>query len=1394
MAPLSACTRSRRRRWLALATNLVAVLAIGSRTAEAANPAVVIPSGTLISPAAAEAYFGTPASPAAPPTRDAIIQESARSLKYDVNLIYEHVRNNVTYLPMFGMQKGARGVILDGAGTDFDQAQFMVDTLRESDAVAGKGYSPAYVMGQITLNAANFSTWTGVTTATAATKLLANGGIPATVTGTGTNFTVTMLHVWVKATVGGTVHWYDPSLKPKVWYAGLPWQGASSYTPGDLLANGATGTATSVSGFGTSAFRSRLNSYRSQVEGYISANAAGRRADDIVGYYDIMPAPATDFTQTTLPFVISTDATWAGQVPDVYRTAFTVSLNGQISGTYFADQTADSTFQFSYSYNSTTGIFSVVPTNVNGLPSPGRIISGLPFNECEYYIGYKSTSATAVASVAINHPYASSSGAYADRIVSRTLTIKPCSAGTFYVTNDWGFTSGEMRRRLTPVLANQSPSYLSFPLGTTFTSIANQYSNFLDFSSRLLNNVYQIHDIVGIHTIDNALTLLTPTGYQPNSFVSMDFEAAVSTFSKSGTSADDTAAAYLAGLGLAYAESSVPRQESDAVYDLSGLALLTQQDTRATPAGTYSTYLATPSTWASLSSSLSGYGSGDSATVQGYIGEGYSVLVPQKGGLRQPIISLAIPNNQGNRTSALWEGITVDAAGSHDGGEIKRTAFLAWHNSAGAGTPPDRVAIAMYDPRRGGILKAGIGVPTDDGSKQVRTPDQPKPESKDIVRSKLSIDPRIGALSVSTAVDLVDGSGEFPASLSLQRRYDQKDITNYGMGTGWKNNWVQLVTLSNNGQALLGTEGAAAIGSSLVGITAIHDLVQTQDAKGLYSALQTLAWISDQGQNNAATLTLGLDGDKSFYLQGDQTFRSSKADGESLTVQGAPSIGIIDRWIYTNTAATYTDSRGTIRSYARVPPPSGWDLSSPGLEGPYTRKSAYLTTWIFPSGIKITASYNNPVATPQTFSLNSVSNSLARSITMSYLNYGYNYLYYCDTMGGPVQRSPGSNSKITFITSGGQQASFITAPQTIRTIPAGYFYNKLDNFIENADTGLGLSCPPNSLTPPIGTISVPFAPLTSSVAADGATWSYQSGQLNTQFLASAGGGGYYFASLPVHTGIQAPGDLTMSVQIAFGPDGKARTVTDRKGNIWNYYSSLWRAEIVSPVQAATGASGSATYFDRLSRAARSIDPQGRTTTTSYDPASRPSTVTNPEGDATVTAYDVRSNPIQQTEKSKPASGLSDLMSSASYLETSTISNCVNRVTCNRPANTIDANGNRTNYTWDATTGNLLTVTKGLNSAGSCVLAGSACPVTTFAYTPFTGSDGATFYLLSTKTEKIDASNFTTTAYTYNPSNHWVVKSVVTDSAGLSLRACFAFDASGNLISKTKPKAGLTACP
>lgn len=1344
--------------------------------ADAASPTVVIASAPLVDPTTALTTYGTPASPAAAATRDPLIQERARALKYDVDLIYEHVRDNVELLPMFGLLKGGRGVAIDGYGTPFDQAQFMVDALREADAAAAKGYNPRYILGKVTLSAAGFSGWTGIGDATLAVKYLANAGIPATVTGTGSSFTVTMLHIWVQATISGTNYIFDPSFKTSTQQAGLAWQASTGFTRADLLAAGASGTATSVNGFGIATFRSKLGTYRTGLENFIAANAAGKRAEAVVGTSRIVPHTSTEDRRTSLPYVASTDRTWTGEIPNVYRTSFTVSLNGSAYGTYFADTVGGKVVGFSYLRSGSIFIKD------GELPLP--IVAG-PFDgECEEWLGSQPSAGPATVTVAINHPYVANAGMYSDRTLSRQIARQQCDEGVFYVSNDWGYVSDSVSRRLGPAasLIRADPQRKTDHIfAPTLAGVASQYSALLDLASRAQGSVFQLHDLVGIHTIDNATMRLNPGTYDTHSFLSMSFESAVSAFSRAGTAAADTAAAWTAGLGLSIIEAAVPRQEADAVYDMAALNLVTQQDSRASNSGTYTTYLATPSTWSSVQGSLSDYPSAATSAINGYVTEGYSLIIPQKGALRQPRITVV---SVATRESALWEGFNPFG----DGGELKRSAFLAFRPGGGAGSAPDRLTVSIYDQRRGSIIKAGVGVAaaTGSGNDPIRKPEPPKAEGKDLFRAALNVDPRSGATSYAPAADLIDGSGDFPQSLDLRRIYDSQDLTNYGLGSGWKSNWYQVATLSNDGQAALGRSGSMGVSSALVMLQAVGDLVTTQDARHLYAALQTAAWFTDQTINNTVVVNRGLDSPETFYQRASGSYHSGRPDGATLTKTGVPETGIINRRLYLNHTLTYTDGSGSARGYASSGDPAGRDLSSPGISQLFARKSMNLATWNFPNGVRIKAGFTSTVAASDVIHLYRVTSNLGNAIYRSGYDYGSaTDEPVCRTAGGLVVYDPPRPAFIKYRTAASQATFYMDAQ-------VGW---QLVGDPDNAH------CPPGSTTPARTQFQYRSG-LNSVTDRSGYVWNYS-------YVTAPG----LFGAIPVLGALYKPSSVNPDIQLSYGFDGNARSLTNARGAIWKYHSTPYRSEVITPLQTAANI-GTVTYFDRDAQPARSVNPLGHASATTYDDRGRPTEVTQPEGDRTITAYDVRGNVTSETRRAKSGTGLADLVKTTTYVAGPTVTTCTTPATCNRPSSTTDPRGFRTNFAWVAATGNLLSTTSGLNSASACQIAGGVCPVTSFTYTslagydPFLATADGTLALLATKQVTIASANVTTTAYnwllkdftpavytgmTANPVKKIQIDGVVVDSGGLNLGTCYLSDLTGNVIAVTEPK-GSTTCP
>ncbi len=253
-----------------------------------------------------------------------------------------------------------------------------------------------------------------------------------------------------------------------------------------------------------------------------------------------------------------------------------------------------------------------------------------------------------------------------------------------------------------------------------------------------------------------------------------------------------------------------------------------------------------------------------------------------------------------------------------------------------------------------------------------------------------------------------------------------------------------------------------------------------------------------------------------------------------------------------------------------------------------------------------------------------------------------------------------------------------------------------------------------------------------------------------------------------------------ALRISSVKDALARQTQYFAGGIGGEWSTS--ADVIDGV-----GSLSTTVFDFRHNPLSSVDALGRVTTHLYDALGRRIKTTLPEGNATVLSYDVRSNVVEARTLAKPGSGLADTVSTTSFAEGPSTFVCVNHLTCNKPTS---ENGPRTDvvdvtdYSWDATYGDLLQIKKPADQSGQR-------PQTDLTYSMF-GPGGSQFRLLTGTTDKISSSESVSTAYTYNTSNKYVLSTATVDSGGLNLRTCFKFDAVGNLISTSDARA--STCP
>lgn len=327
------------------------LMSAGAATAQ--TPSTRIETGVLVSPAGLQANYPATVIPDAQFTaRPREVELLAAALKTNRSAdafaleTYAYVRNNIENAWMFGVQKGALGAIVDRSGTAADQAQLMVETLR-----AG-GVEAAYLFGTITLTGEQFRAWSGLTKATATCRLLASGGIAASINGvvhgdcaygSADVTSVTLAHVWVKATIGGADYQFDPAYKPhdlKVGEATLAAQvtaGGALATASSTLQTGADLGASYATSLNAAGLDAALRGYAGGIQCLIEGGTANGQScpgggayaakdlKDLIGGLEIQRAYPTSLVgMGQLPYPSQVFGVWTAGVPDAFRTKLTV--------------------------------------------------------------------------------------------------------------------------------------------------------------------------------------------------------------------------------------------------------------------------------------------------------------------------------------------------------------------------------------------------------------------------------------------------------------------------------------------------------------------------------------------------------------------------------------------------------------------------------------------------------------------------------------------------------------------------------------------------------------------------------------------------------------------------------------------------------------------------------------------------------------------------------------------------------------------------------------------------------------------------------------------------------------------------------------------------------------
>lgn len=1347
--------------------------------------------GTMISPTQAWTYYGnatthtnTVNTSNQTPNDIKALAKGLGSERTDLTAdqyaqkVYDYVRNNIDTEFRFELGKGGRMAWIDLSGTSFDQADLMVQLLKE------KNISTQFKVGTITLSASQFGKWTGLVTglneanqnfvvnAKAACQLLADGGIPGTVNGasdcnaiSGNLNSVTMGHAWVYANSKS----YDPTFKQHRLIQGIDIVDAagcgtetSSTCGNQVTAQALSGaTLSSVAGNPTvqnlneTALNNKLNGLALAVENKIKATDPEARIEKITGgrKRDISynPTPAAP-----LPYTSSTQYSWAGEVPNQHRVKLRFRYMA-MDETFYLDELDVSGIAGGFQTPLYIGGEVIAPA-----PPCGYSYQNPPAS-CGLYSNDSGQAADWI--LDIDHPYPQASLAdesirQAARYLERFSVI--VSAGE--AASSRQFHAGQFAKQLN----KKAPPELISISNNTAGKVSSHAESATEVLTRQSTASRMVVDSFSTNLTRHHRAFFTDGKYVsttgassliPASYSSIDQESMFQLVGAIDAIAEDN----LANLMLRYNTASLFNHANEENIKFVGLS---------------------PTTTSAALGSLIDYNSSDKNNIQQSANRGFSIILP-------------IDADWPCKVSINESGTYTTACPLNDG----EPAFI-YKSDGGAHLVGHRYKSAD----------------------NFRSP-EPSTERADYNRRQkkyVQIDEGNGTFVLRPPEDISTGVGNFPARLSFSRTFDSgrrpyeisSQVQSFGgltsnsrwydvsgsnfmhnvphIGGGWTHNYQSIAYVGSDHNLSFGQNSALHGSAMLAGILTLRDQYKTGNFHNMLSSVFVMNWMAEQIFQNSVTVEPSPQSSEKFLKLPSGSYSGSTFSPSKLSLAGTfygpkpleqSPYGFIGQYGYNNLSINYTDGSGSKLNFGVTP----WGTN------------ATLKEWVDPSGIKMTPSWVSQSAaeggTPIVWDagmlgvLTGVSNNLGRSLTFESER---PYLH----PSGPGTGQPG-----------------IPNPQTYDP------RRKLDRVLDENGRAVDFSrndCSsfsrtiilPGGTPYSVGKHSSSYLCDTLEVTLpDQTKWKYtyeagpDSPDSDTDILGPT-------ALRRVYTS----GDLQNPFQV-FNYDELYRVtnVTDSKGRIAHYYPNSvageeWKAgDIIDPF-----GNMASTQYDAQNSVIASTDPLGRTSQKLYNDNGQLLREIMPEGNATEYTYDVRGNKLTSCtiakgrvtwaslanpETPQCSSAAGDLLTQTTYVGGPTVQpdQCSSLKTCNKPSYIIDPKGNRTTMTWSSTHGGILTQKSGLTSSGSCGIVGSECPEMTYTYSSFSGTGGSIFYLPTSIVEKIDATRSVTTRFEYNASNKYVLKSKIVEGNGQSLRTCYEFDASGNLVSMTSPKGTGGSC-
>ncbi|MFZ3007549.1 MAG: Ig-like domain-containing protein [Phenylobacterium sp.] len=935
------------------------------------------------------------------------IKETARALENDPQKIFAFVKNHIRFEPRFGAQKGAVGAIIDRSGTAFDQAQLLVELLRAA------GFTARYQVGTLSLSGTEFVSWIGISDPTAAAQFLANGGIPAQVSGSGTVSNVTMAHAWVTVQIGASSVILDPSYKVMDRWSQID-VATDSGLPASFAATATTPTASGtepsgvpyITGVNLTGAASQLDAAANLLLTKLRTTYKDKRSDEVMGGERIHMDPDPWAHKTTGAL----DASWGTYedgLPDKYRTKLNAAA-ANCRANLFVDEIYGRRLVFhSRTYAENGPPWEIHVTGQDGFAINEKAMPGTvpgQSGDCVY------TPAVDGVSIAVDLPYAARAagssiyGSWMDR-----TSVKEVNFGAdIQIVHGWGDASSELQSRLgddfilsVPWSVDGSgilgpgageyygPPMSGAPLGPA-TGNAKLYGAWLAQMTRanhLLEGIsrtkIQHHYTIGVvytqiqrhvndsqprNGMDDGEDVIAGSVWDSATRINID--SGFSTTSLTGLPAEKLATRQtIAALG-AMLEGSMYEQQQDAVDTIS--------TARRFPWGQEN--LASTIHYGRLlqgSGVVPEYRGGASSTYgatckgQNIANAGYVVVQPNDrylgpGTTRPwplgayngiwPFENRAPQSDPHMHRGCAWIAFNAD------GSEIAHVVTSIDRELKGAGGPSKKDAADRAPTMQADLLK-------------------------DIFKDRSNmegVDLRTGGFTYRPAADVVVGQGDFPYALSFQRIFQMGGPTCPKCTPGWTHNLDIRASMSGGGLEGMGQSTPLALASPLVALKGVFEVYKA-DGLGLanhVAAAGVMRWLADRLTYNVVTVNMGASSE-TFVRVADGSFAAPPSSQSTLVQTGqrrsyyelAGNLrhGRSSIWLYDQIALTRTSGSGDVIWFgggvpynSTVSAAGGWREWNPTESTLYKNEVGSLkgfaqgffaNTWTFPQGVTLTFTY-----------------------------------------------------------------------------------------------------------------------------------------------------------------------------------------------------------------------------------------------------------------------------------------------------------------------------------------------------------------------------------------------------------------------------------------------------